>query len=220
MKLENVVPWGRNRSEYKKMFLLEKEDFSKKILGCGDGPSSFNCETKGVTSIDPIYFFSKDEIRGRIEETKDIIREQMLKNESDFIWNDFKDVDELCCSRLESMNKFMDDLENGRKENRYIPGSLPVLPFRDGEFELALSSHFLFLYSRDFDMDFHIKSIKEMLRVSKEVRIFPLVNLNCDESPHLKSVLEYLESKGYNYSIEETEYEFQKGANKMLRISR
>lgn len=218
MKLENVVPWGRNRSEYQKMFLLKEEDYSKNILGCGDGPSSFNFEGEGITSLDPIYNFTKDEIRKRVNETKDIIKEQMLQNQNDFIWKEFKDVEDLCKSRLESMNNFLEDYDKGKMENRYIPGSLPILPFNDKEFDLALSSHFLFLYSEDLDLEFHIKSIKEMLRVSKEVRVFPLVNLTCDESPHLNGVLDYLEKNQYTYKIEETSYEFQKGANRMLRI--
>ncbi len=66
MKLENVVPWGRNLHEYQNMFQLSKKDLQSKILGCGDGPSSFNFEiTKlngNITSIDPIYQFSKDEM--------------------------------------------------------------------------------------------------------------------------------------------------------------
>jgi hypothetical protein len=44
MKLENIVPWGRNLSQYVAMFLLTKDDLNAKILGCGDGPSSFNTE--------------------------------------------------------------------------------------------------------------------------------------------------------------------------------
>ena len=44
MKLENIVPWGRNLTEYREMFLLTEEDLGKKILGCGDGPASFNSE--------------------------------------------------------------------------------------------------------------------------------------------------------------------------------
>ena len=44
LKLENVVPWGRNLDEYKNMYLLSEQDLQSKILGCGDGPSSFNFE--------------------------------------------------------------------------------------------------------------------------------------------------------------------------------
>ena len=44
MKLNEVVPWGRTLQEYKLMFNLSEIDLNKKILGCGDGPASFNAE--------------------------------------------------------------------------------------------------------------------------------------------------------------------------------
>ena len=72
MKLENIVPWGRNLNEYKAMFLLNETDLKNKILGCGDGPLSFNTEVDmndgSVVSIDPLYQFSKKEIMQLFEE--------------------------------------------------------------------------------------------------------------------------------------------------------
>jgi hypothetical protein len=66
MKLNEVVPWGRTLQEYKLMFALSDTDLNKKILGCGDGPASFNTEMTelgySVVSIDPIYEFSVDQI--------------------------------------------------------------------------------------------------------------------------------------------------------------
>ncbi len=44
MKLNEVVPWGRSLLEYKLMFNLSEVDLNSKILGCGDGPASFNAE--------------------------------------------------------------------------------------------------------------------------------------------------------------------------------
>lgn len=44
MKLNEVVPWGRNLEEYKLMFNLSEADLNAKILGCADGPASFNAE--------------------------------------------------------------------------------------------------------------------------------------------------------------------------------
>ena len=65
---KDIVPWGRNFDEYKRMFDLKDFELKLKILGCGDGPSSFNEEytQKGgkVTSIDPIYFFPKKKSKG------------------------------------------------------------------------------------------------------------------------------------------------------------
>lgn len=67
MKLNEVVPWGRTLAEYKLMFNLLETDLNTKILGCGDGPASFNSEMTGlgysVVSIDPIYQFSTEQIR-------------------------------------------------------------------------------------------------------------------------------------------------------------
>ncbi len=223
MKLENVVPWGRNLEEYQNMFLLSDTDLQSKILGCGDGPSSFNFEATtqhvNITSIDPIYQFTKNEIQQRINETSSVISEQLKQNQNDFVWKNIKSVDELVNIRLTAMDNFINDYENGKKENRYIHNELPKLSFENNSFDLVLSSHFLFLYSEHFDLQFHIDSILEMCRVSKkEVRIFPLLNLKNEKSEYLESILNLLNDSGFETEIVKTDYEFQKGANEMLTI--
>lgn len=67
------------------------------------------------------------------------------------------------------MTTFLNDFEAGQKENRHITAELPNIPFNKGRFDLALSSHFLFLYSDIFSLNFHINAINETLRVSNEV---------------------------------------------------
>jgi hypothetical protein len=223
LKLENIVPWGRNFEEYQNMFQISKEDLKFKILGCGDGPSSFNFEaTKqnvNITSIDPIYQFTKDEIQRRINETSSVVNEQLKQNKNDFIWKSIKNVDELINIRLTAMNNFIKDYENGKKEKRYIHNELPKLSFKNDSFDLVLSSHFLFLYSEHFDLQFHIDSILEMCRVSKkEVKIFPLLDLKNQKSEYLEQILDILKDKGFETKIIKTNYEFQKGANKLLSI--
>src|SRR5215471_7275287 len=42
LTLDRVVPWGRSFDEYCRMFALEEPDLARRILGCGDGPASFN----------------------------------------------------------------------------------------------------------------------------------------------------------------------------------
>jgi len=223
VKLENVVPWGRNLEEYQNMFQLSKEDLQSKILGCGDGPSSFNFEITeldgNITSIDPIYQFTKDEIQQRIDETSSVVSKQLKQNQNDFVWKNIKSVDELIDIRLTAMSDFIKDYENGKKEKRYIYQELPKLSFLTDSFDLVLSSHFLFLYSEHFDLQFHIDSILEMCRVSKkEVRIFPLLDLKNQKSEYLTPILEILENKGFETKIIKTDYEFQKGANELLSI--
>lgn len=65
--------------------------------------------------------------------------------------------------------------------------------------------------------DFHIASMKEMLRVCKEIRIFPIVDLDANRTDLIKNVIDYFR-KDYKVEIVKTEYEFQKGDNKLLIV--
>ncbi len=223
MTLEKIVPWGRNLSEYVVMFSLTKDDLDSKILGCGDGPSSFNTEVDlndgSVVSVDPLYAYSKKEIMQRIDEISEEVMEQVVKNKDNFVWKMISSPGMLYEMRIEAMTEFLMDYNEGKEEGRYIEGELPELSFEDEQFDLALSSHFLFLYSEHMDEAFHLKSIVEMLRVAKEVRVFPLIDLKGEKSIHIEGVIRELGSLGYETSIVKTAYEFQKGGDEMLRIT-
>jgi len=221
VELSEVVPWGRTFGEYREMFSLTNDDLGKKILGCGDGPASFNAElsSKGgnVTSIDPIYRFSPSQIRSRIEEVYPQVMGQVSKNYTDYVWNVITSVEDLGKVRMEAMCVFLRDYKNNQQSGRYINASLPTLPFEDDEFELALCSHYLFLYSDHVNLSEHIQSMKELCRVAKEVRVYPLLSINNnEESPHLHPVMAELEKNGISLSLVSVKYEFQKGATKML----
>jgi len=224
VELENIVPWGRNLSEYVAMFMLTKNDLDGKILGCGDGPSSFNTEVDlndgSVVSVDPLYAYSKQEIMHRIDEVTEEVMEQVVKNKDNFVWKIITSPGMLYEMRIESMTEFLMDYNEGKEEGRYVAEELPNFSFEDEQFDLALSSHFLFLYSEHLDEDFHIKSLLEMLRVAKEVRIFPLVDLKGEKSVHVEGVIKELTALGYDTSIIKTGYEFQKGGNEMLKITK
>jgi len=221
--LEKIVPWGRSFDEYLAMFALTEEELSKRFLGYGDGPASFNCMMKRrgghVVSVDPIYRFSEDEIRNRIDETYEEIMEQTRKNKNEFVWRHISSVEELGKVRMAAMNDFLSDYVAGLKEGRYVTASSPTLPFEAREFDIALCSHFLFLYSEHLSENFHIQSIKELCRVASEVRIFPLLELGAKKSRHLKTVVDRLEKGGFVVDIKKVPYEFQKGGNEMLRVT-
>jgi hypothetical protein len=222
MKLEKVVPFGRSLDEYVQMFNLTKSDLHKRILGVGDGPASFNAEATKigvqVTSIDPIYQFSGDEILKRFNEIVDNIIDQVKASPDDWIWSYHTSPENLRWNRVQAINKFISDYEQGKQEKRYQVGELPKLNFQDKEYDLALCSHFLFLYSDHHDYQFHFDAIKEMLRVSQEVRIFPLLTLMLQRSPYLDRITQELQELGYTVSIVKVEYELQKGGNEMLWI--
>lgn len=220
--LDHIVPWGRSFNEYVRMFSLTEDDLSLSILGCGDGPAAFNAamhkKGKMSISVDPIYQFSAKQIKGRIDAIYPEMLEKARANQEDFVWNIIPSVEALGAIRMEAMKEFLNDFESGKQEGRYLPYSLPELPFEDAEFDLALSSHFLFLYSEQLSEDFHRKTIQEMRRIAKEVRIFPLLAMGNQPSPHVEKITEELQQDGCRFEIQTVQYEFQRGGNKMLRI--
>lgn len=224
MHLEQVVPWGRNAGEYRRMFDLLPADLAGRILGCGDGPASFNAELtaegRQVISVDPIYAFSSDEIRTRVDATYDSIIGQVKLRPERYIWREFANPDMLGAARLAVMEHFLADYEAGKAEGRYIEASLPALPFGGNAFDLALCSHLLFLYSEQLDADFHVAAVQELLRVAADVRIFPLLALNCELSPHLPVVIEWCRAQGYHAEVRKVPYEFQVGGDSMLHLHR
>lgn len=221
--LQNIVPWGRFYSEYEKMFDLAEEP-NLSILGCGDGPSGFNAEytARGgeIVSVDPLYLFSAGQIRERIDVVYPVILDQVTQNRDLFCWDELSTPEELCRWRLLAMEVFLKDYSQGRKEGRYITGKLPYLPFRSDQFDLAICSHLLFYYSDQISLTFHTESIREMIRVAPEVRIFPLVDLNGKKSEYTDIIDEALKTAGYTVEIATVSHEFLKGANQMMKITR
>ncbi|MGD1715642.1 SAM-dependent methyltransferase [Dapis sp. BLCC M172] len=223
IQLDKVVPWGRNFNEYVSMFDLTSAEKNLTILDCAAGPSSFNYEMTlqgyNVISCDPIYQFNADEIYHRIQEVYQNIIDQVKENYDTFVWQNFQSPENLGKVRIAGMEKFLQYFPNGVEQKRYLTAELPKLPFEDNKFDLALCSHFLFLYSDQFSVEFHLESILEMCRVAKEVRIFPLLKLSGEISPLVMPIIEKLSTKGYRAEIREIDYEFQKGGNQMIRIS-
>jgi hypothetical protein len=220
--LDRVVPWGRSFDEYVRMFVLSDDDLRSKVLGCGDGPASFNVEAtrKGasVISCDPIYQYDADQLRGRIASTYDEILEQTRRNAGEFVWTEIRSVDELGRVRMAAMNEFLADYESGGRQGRYVAAELPNLPFADGAFELAVCSHFLFLYTAQLGEPFHRAAVRELCRVAREVRIFPLLALAGTPSPFVDHVSDDLSRNHFEVSIEPVPYEFRRGGNRMMRI--
>jgi hypothetical protein len=221
--LDQVVPWGRSFDEYRRMFALTEDDLDLTMLGCGDGPASFNAEAtrrgRRVVSCDPIYRFEKPEIQDRIAATFDQIVDQVRRNAHEFVWQEgIRTVEELGQVRMAAMRLFLDDYDEGKAAGRYVAAELPVLPFGDAAFDVAVCSHFLFLYSSQLGEAFHRAAVQEMCRVAVEVRIFPLLALGGDRSPFVDVCLQDLRDRDYDASIETVPYEFQRGGNQMMWI--
>jgi hypothetical protein len=220
--LEQVVPWGRSFDEYRRMFALTDADLRPRILGCADGPASFNAEAThrgvNVISCDPIYRWNGQQLRNRIDATYQQIIDQTRQNAHEFVWDSIRSVEELGEVRMSAMQAFLDDYGSRDTRGRYVAAELPALPFADASFDLALCSHFLFLYSRRLSEAFHRAAILDMCRVAREVRIFPLLALGGERSPYVDSMADDLQTSGYVVSVQDVPYEFQRGGNQMMRI--
>lgn len=223
--LDQVVPWGRSFDEYRRMFGLTDADLALNIVGCGDGPAAFNAEAtargKRIVSCDPIYRWGTAQLQERVAATYETILTQTRENAEQFVWGDeIGSVEELGQIRMQAMRVFLEDFEAGKAAGRYVEAELPTLPFPDGAFDLALCSHFLFLYTSQLGEAFHLAAIREMCRVAAEVRIFPLLALGGQRSPHVEASVSAFRAAGFTVVLEQVSYEFQRGGNQMLRIRR
>jgi hypothetical protein len=206
------------------MFALSESDLRRRILGCADGPASFNAEMarRGHTAIscDPLYQLSASQIRTRIEETYDNVIGQTRSNKDLFVWTKITSIEELGRLRLAAMEDFLSDFDLGKRQERYVVGELPDLPFAADSFDLAVCSHYLFLYSPILSLEFHEAAISAMLRLAPEARVFPVLTYDGTLSPYVKPMLDTFTGNAREASIVEVDYEFQRGGNQMMRIRR
>ena len=192
------------------------------ILDVASGLSSFHREAEmlglNVTAVDPAYARPPEALlndyRRAIETLPkrwchapdtfmdihpDVLRERLLQEESQAI--------------VTAAN-----LPVRLRTGQAIIAALPNLPFVDHQFDVALCSHFLFLYDRIFNLDFHIAAIEEMIRVAKTVMIFPLISLSTGlTSPLVSEITRYF---GDRCAIEPAKNAFRRHANTRLVITR
>src|SRR5262245_26761336 len=104
---ETVVPWGRSFDEYQRMFALTEQELKLRILGCGDGPASFNAAMaqrgRRVISCDPLYQWTAPQIQARIDATYEQVISQTRQNQAQFVWTVIRSPDELGQRRLTAM---------------------------------------------------------------------------------------------------------------------
>ena len=112
---------------------------------------------------------------------------------------------------------FLQDYREQRE--RYVRVDLPRLPFRDGEFDLTLLSYLLFVYENQLSYDFHLQSIRELMRVTRgEARIYPTVTFEAEPSKYLAKLGEDLIE--FSVEVMNTDFEFLRNSNNFLRITR
>ncbi|MEO4052726.1 SAM-dependent methyltransferase [Solibacillus sp. CAU 1738] len=224
LDLERIVFIGRTFEEYLDIFSLSEEELKgKKMLDCPAGACSFtavgNKSGLDVTACDIAYYHSGEDLKNKGLQDIEHAMHNMEKAKSNYIWDYFEDVEGLRKHRLRALQNCANDMREFSE--RYIPVILPSLPFKNEEFDIVLSAHFLFMYADRLNYQFHIETLNELLRVTKEeVRIFPLVDLEGERYEHLDKIISYMTDVGCTVEEVKVTYEFQKNANSMLKIKK
>ncbi len=222
---EKIWFLGRGFEEYVLMFDLNLSDLNNcRILDCNAGSSSFTAQMhhKGydVVAADILYGQPAEKMENVSENDFLTLMKahKNLKGKSE--WGFFEDHDQMIQYRIKTYKEFFEHYKTG-KDTFYIESQLPELPFPDNSFHLVLSSHLLFLYDDRLDYNFHLQSVKEMVRVSsQEVRIYPLVRLRSNRKSKFVDQLIQDLSSDYQVEIQKVDYRFREGADEMLRIQK
>jgi hypothetical protein len=215
-----VLVTSRSYAEYEAMFDLSELPGS--VLDCCAGGAGFTAEAaaRGVdaVAVDPAYELAPAELVDTVRRSLPAGSGIVDQHAGSFVWNWYGSPERRDELRLDAADRFLTDV--AEVPDRYVPGSLPELPFPDQRFDLVLSSHLLFTWADKYDKDWHLAALNELIRVSRsEVRIFPLVKMGAGEPVEfLPSLLEELD--GVQTEIRKVPYEFQVGADEMLVLSR
>jgi Methyltransferase domain len=213
---------SRSYVEYKAMFDLSELPAS--VLDCSAGGSGFAAEAAArgvdVVAVDPVYELPAAELTDVVRRSLPAAAGIVDEHADHFVWHWYGSPERKEDLRVEAADRFLTDL--AESPERYVAGSLPELPFEDGRFDLVLCSHLLFTWADQFGRDWHLASLRELIRVSRaEVRVFPLVLQGAGEpAPFLPELLERLAEDGVRHEIRKVPYEFQQGADEMLVLTR
>jgi hypothetical protein len=220
--LDKVVLLGRTLEEYRHYFALDLERLrGQAILDVASGVSSFCAEAHAlgldVTAFDSIYEWSGDEIQRRCEPDLDQVT-QAIGNLKTYRWDFYQSPETLRVFRERAYRTFLADYRT-RRGTRYVPGKLPKLPFRDGQFDLSLVSYLLFVYEDQFDYEFHKRSLLEVLRVTRgETRCYPIVTFEALRCSYLDRLKEDPDLRHARFEEVRTDFEFLLNSNYYLRV--
>lgn len=224
MKLEKIAFLGRTFREYMDIFALKEEALRDiRVLDCPAGPSSFAAEANAMglsaTACDVAYSENAKQLEDRGLNDLETVFDAFEKSEVEYVWEYYRDQDELISLRRQALLLFAADFEKGRHEGRYVEAALPSLPFNDREFDISLSGHFLFLYAEWLSIDTHLECLRELLRVSRrEVRVFPVMTIRGKPYDYLGYLISTLADEGVEAEIIQVRAELMKDGNRMLRL--
>lgn len=216
-----VLFTSRGLAEYRAMFTLDDAELTGSLLDCCAGAASLVAEASArrgrAVAVDPFYAQGTAIVREAIRDSLRGGQQLIEDHEEQFVWDWYGDRATRDSMRAEAAAVFLEDLSGAPQ--RYVAAELPRLPFADGAFDLAVCSHLLFTWARRLDRAWHLEALRELARVAREVRVFPLVRAgDGSPTPFLTELLDELGGLGLTAEVVGVEYEFQRGGNQMIRL--
>ncbi|MDR0270706.1 SAM-dependent methyltransferase [Paenibacillus sp.] len=219
-RLDRIVFIGRTYDEYMRLFdLSEGAIAGRNILDCPAGACSFTAQAGKlgchVTAADIAYYHDHEKLAAK--GIQDIVHAmEHVETEKDrYHWTEFRDVEDLRAERTKALQECTKDMRI--HPDRYVPVTLPSLPFKAGQFDLTLSAHFMFTYADRLDAEFHESTLRELFRVTREeVRIFPLVDQSGRRSEHVDHLIMFAHGERWVAEIKAVPYLFQRNADQVL----
>lgn len=214
----------RSYDEYVRMFAFREESLrGLRILDVAGGASSFAADAaergNDVTAADPLYRMTAEEMEEHGRREIEVSTAKLAGLADLYRWDYYGSLDNHRALREKSLQRFLADYGAEHPAVTYIPAQLPELPLDSGRFDLTLCSHFLFLYEEQFDYDFHVAAVRELMRLTKpggEVRIYPLHNLRTERYTQLDRLILDIEADGAVGSLEESRLPFLPNSGQLL----
>lgn len=220
--LDKVVLLGRTFDEYARYFELDAAALGgRAILDVAAGVSSFCAEARErgleVTAFDRIYEWPAEEIVRRCRPDLEHVL-SAIDGLKTYKWDFYETPEKLRGLRERAYRTFLEDYRRHRG-TRYVAGSLPDLPFADGQFDLTLVSYLLLVYEDQFDYEFHQRSLLELMRVTRgEARLYPIVTFEARRSTFLDRFRADPALAHLHFEEVPTDFEFLVGSNWFLRV--
>ena len=207
---------SRSFAEYRAMFDVADGPPDGLVVDCCAGGSSFAAEVAerggAAIAVDPVYALGAGAIRRSVTASLGGGNAIIADHGDSFVWDWYGDPANRDRMRADAAGRFLADL--ARRPSAYLAGALPHLPLATASARLALCSHLLFTWSDRLDAEWHRAALAELVRVAREVRVFPLVVQGTGaEVPFLGALIDE-----FHGEVREVPYEFQRGAHAMLVI--
>lgn len=227
LELASISFFGRTLAEYAAFFALDPAALrGRDVLDVGAGPSSFTAEACArridAVALDPLYGTAPHDLAAKIDaDYAHMFAQIRAKRSLIKVGHTFESLDAAEADRRLAAQRFLADYETHFAHGRYVGGSLPLLPFFDGTFDLVLCAHLLFVYGQRFDFDWHLAACRELVRVTaNEVRLHPLCGVDGRPYPKLAALRRELKAGGIASEVRSVDYAFFAGADSMLVLRR